>query len=182
MQYDFDPRKAAANLRKHRVSFDEAITVFADPLRSTVSDEEHSLDEQRFISIGQSTRGRILFVVTLKPTLLCASLARASPLRPSESNMKKSAKLDPLAERPDLDFSKGVRGRYTNLLAKGTNLAIIDPALHPYFPDSESVNRALRAFLAIGESVYLAATPRRRPASVRSSTGERKTKRTAATG
>ena len=79
--------------------------------------------------------------------------------------MKKSAKPDPLAERPNLDFSKGVRGKYTNLLAKGTNVAIIDPALHPYFPDSESVNRALRAVLALGESMQAVSAPRRRPSS-----------------
>jgi hypothetical protein len=72
--------------------------------------------------------------------------------------MKKSPKLDPLAERPDIDFSKGVRGKYTNLLAKGTNLAIIDPALHEHFPDSESVNRALRAFLTIRESLQAASS------------------------
>lgn len=96
--------------------------------------------------------------------------------------MKKSAKLDPLAERPDLDFSKGVRGKYTNLLAKGANVAIIEPALLPYFPDSESVNRALRAFLAIGESMNLASTPRRRPSPARPVT-QRKPRRTAtATG
>jgi hypothetical protein len=80
--------------------------------------------------------------------------------------MKKSAKLDPLGPRHDLDFSKGVRGKYTNLLAKGTNVAIIDPTLHPHFPDSESVNRALRAFLAINEEVKGAGTgirTRRRP-------------------
>jgi len=45
------------------VSFDEAITVLGDPLRSIVRDEEHFLNEQRFITVGQSTRGRILFVV-----------------------------------------------------------------------------------------------------------------------
>ena len=82
--------------------------------------------------------------------------------------MKKSVKADPLAERPNLDFSKAVRGKYSNLLAKGTNVAIIDPTLHPYFPDSESVNRALRAFLAINHEVKEAGTParpRRRPAA-----------------
>jgi hypothetical protein len=92
--------------------------------------------------------------------------------------MKKSSKRDPLAERPNLDFSKGVRGKYSNLLAKGTNVAIIDPTLHPYFPDSESVNRALRAFLAIGESMQVVSAPRRRPASTRSPLLERKAKRT----
>jgi hypothetical protein len=73
--------------------------------------------------------------------------------------MKKTPKLDPLAERPDIDFSKGVRGKYTNLLAKGTNIAVIDPALHDHFPDSESVNRALRALLTIRESLQTV-TPR----------------------
>ena len=58
-----DPRKAAANLRKHKISFDEAFTVFADPLRSSFNDDEHSIDEQRFTMVGQSTRGRVLFVV-----------------------------------------------------------------------------------------------------------------------
>jgi hypothetical protein len=75
--------------------------------------------------------------------------------------MKKSPKLDPLAERPNIDFSKGVRGKYSNQLAKGTNLVILDPALLPFFPDSESVNRALHAFLAIGASVQSAAPARR---------------------
>lgn len=89
--------------------------------------------------------------------------------------MKKSAEADPLAPRPDLDFSKGVRGKYSNLLAKGTIVAIIDPALLPFFPDSGSVNRALRAFLAIGESMQaLSSGPRpaaaHPPLSHRSST------------
>jgi uncharacterized protein len=63
IRFEYDSRKAAANLRKHRVSFDEAVTVFADPLRAILLDDEHSLDEQRFLTVGQSTRGRILFVV-----------------------------------------------------------------------------------------------------------------------
>ncbi len=63
MKFTYDPRKAASNLRKHRVSFDEAITVFADPLRAQWPDEEHSFEEGRFITLGQSTRQRILFVV-----------------------------------------------------------------------------------------------------------------------
>jgi hypothetical protein len=82
--------------------------------------------------------------------------------------MKKVRKPDSLGPRPNLDFSKGVRGKYTNLLAKGTNVAIIDPTLHPYFPDSESVNRALRAFLAINHEVKEAGTrvrTRRPPAA-----------------
>jgi len=58
--------------------------------------------------------------------------------------MKKESELDPLAPRPNLDFSKGVRGKYANLLQQGTNLAIIEPDLLDTFPDSEAVNEALR--------------------------------------
>ncbi len=66
-----------------------------------------------------------------------------------------------------------VRGKYTNLLKQGSNVVILDPALMPYFRDSESVNRALHAFLAIGDSVQAAAAPRRRSraASSRPNTG-----------
>lgn len=79
--------------------------------------------------------------------------------------MKKSPELDPLAPRPNLDYSKGVRGKYYERMQQGTNLIILDPALMSHFPDSESVNRALHAFLAIGESVHSATKHRRRPKS-----------------
>ncbi len=61
--FDYDPRKAASNLHKHGVSFAEAQTVFADPLSTTLPDDQHSLDEERFITVGLSTAGRVLFVV-----------------------------------------------------------------------------------------------------------------------
>jgi uncharacterized protein len=62
MRYEWDPAKAARNERKHRVSFVEAATVFADPLAMTYDDPDHSSDEDRFITIGYSTAGRLLFV------------------------------------------------------------------------------------------------------------------------
>lgn len=62
MIYRWDPRKAAANLRKHGVSFDEAATVFKDPLALTYPDPDHSADERRSITIGRSVRQRILFL------------------------------------------------------------------------------------------------------------------------
>jgi uncharacterized protein len=52
VKFEWDPRKAAANLRKHRVSFDEAMTVFADWQSITIADPEHSEGEQRFLTIG----------------------------------------------------------------------------------------------------------------------------------
>ena len=62
-----------------------------------------------------------------------------------------------------------VRGKYLNQMQRGTNLVILDPDLMPHFPDSESVNRALHAFLAIGDSIQAAAPPRRRPKNTKAS-------------
>jgi hypothetical protein len=63
--------------------------------------------------------------------------------------MSKSEEFDPMAPRPNLDFSKGVRGKYYNRLKEGTNLAIIAPDLLDTFPDSASVNEALRSLKKI---------------------------------
>ena len=62
MQFERDPAKAAANLKRHRVSFHEAAVVVADPLSTTFPDELHSEDEARFLTIGASSRGNILVV------------------------------------------------------------------------------------------------------------------------
>ena len=62
MIYEWDPKKASTNLKKHKVSFDEASTVFTDPFALTFDDPDHSLDESRFITIGTSSKQRILFL------------------------------------------------------------------------------------------------------------------------
>ena len=54
LEFEWDPKKAAANLKKHGVSFGEAITVFADPLARIFDDDEHSSQERREIIIGHS--------------------------------------------------------------------------------------------------------------------------------
>ena len=61
-QFDWRAAKAAKNRRKHRVTFEEAATVFADPLFITVIDDEHSMDEERYITIGMSSQQRLLLV------------------------------------------------------------------------------------------------------------------------
>ena len=62
MQFEWDPIKAAANLQKHGISFDEASSVFGDPLAITIDDPDHSLDEFRFLTTGM-TREYLLVVV-----------------------------------------------------------------------------------------------------------------------
>ena len=63
LTFEWDPRKALANLSKHGVSFEEASTAFGDPLSLTIPDPEHSRGEERFILLGQSGHGRLLVVV-----------------------------------------------------------------------------------------------------------------------
>jgi uncharacterized DUF497 family protein len=59
MRFDWDPRKATANLRKHSVSFEEASTVFADDYSLTGTDPDHSVGEERFITFGIAQSGRL---------------------------------------------------------------------------------------------------------------------------
>lgn len=62
MQFEWDREKAKKNLKKHKVSFEEAMTVFYDPLSATFDDPDHSDDEERLITIGYSSRSRLLVV------------------------------------------------------------------------------------------------------------------------
>ncbi len=61
--FEWDEEKAKENLKKHRVSFTEARTVFIDPFSFTIPDPEHSVEEQRYIDIGSFEKGRVLVVV-----------------------------------------------------------------------------------------------------------------------
>ncbi|HEV2863361.1 MAG TPA: BrnT family toxin [Pyrinomonadaceae bacterium] len=62
MNFEWAEEKGAANLKKHGVSYEEAATVFDDPLYVDFYDPDHSYDEHRYIIIGQSGRGRLLAV------------------------------------------------------------------------------------------------------------------------
>jgi uncharacterized DUF497 family protein len=62
VQFEWDPKKAAKNFREYRISFNEAATVFGDLLGTTVPDPDHSLTEDRYITVGMSSRGRLVMV------------------------------------------------------------------------------------------------------------------------
>jgi uncharacterized DUF497 family protein len=62
-RFEWDDQKAASNDTKHGVSFDEASTVFANPLAAIFNDEAHSDNEMREVIIGHSAKGRLLIVV-----------------------------------------------------------------------------------------------------------------------
>ena len=60
--FEWDPEKADANLQKHGVSFDEASTVFGDPLSLQMPDPDHSADEERYLVLGMSAQHKLLVV------------------------------------------------------------------------------------------------------------------------
>jgi hypothetical protein len=63
MKFTWDPKKASENIKKHKVTFDEAVSVFHDPLAKIADDPDHSLNEDRFLLIGHSSKEHLLMVV-----------------------------------------------------------------------------------------------------------------------
>lgn len=63
LTFEWDPRKAETNRAKHRVTFEEAITVFGDPLGRLETDPRHSVTEERLVLLGRSAAGRLLVVM-----------------------------------------------------------------------------------------------------------------------
>ena len=90
--FEWDKRKAKSNLSKHGVSFEEASTVFGDPLTLTIVDPVHSSrDEERFVTIGSSYRGKI-FVVAHSDRGDNLRIISARPASPKERNAYEEGK------------------------------------------------------------------------------------------
>lgn len=91
MVFDWNEGKAQSNIAKHGVSFDEATSVFDDPLFLTFADPEHSQGERRFIIMGESARGRLLVVSYTERTgvtrLISARLATNKERKAYESEL-----------------------------------------------------------------------------------------------
>jgi uncharacterized DUF497 family protein len=66
MKIEWDPKKARLNLRKHKVSFEEASMAMSDPMAATGTDPDHSIAENRYIIFGVSDRGRLLVIAHTK--------------------------------------------------------------------------------------------------------------------
>ena len=144
MNFEWDPGKATQNRRKHRVSFHEAATVFGDPLAVTFHDPDHSISEERFITIGMSRAGRVL--IWPIPTAARTSELSAPARRrcASENIMKKRTERRKLTDdlRREYHLSKlkgGVRGKYATRYQAGTNLVLLSPDVAKYFPHEQSV-------------------------------------------
>jgi uncharacterized DUF497 family protein len=79
MRFEWDRRKAQVNWLKHRTLFEEASTVFADPLSSTIVDPDHSIGEYRFLTLGVSSMHRLLVVCHTDRDDECIRIISARP-------------------------------------------------------------------------------------------------------
>lgn len=87
MRFVWDPRKAASNAKKHGVTFEEAGTAFADRHAITGADPDHSVGEERWITFGESERGRLLAVCHTEPEEDTIRLISARPATRAERKL-----------------------------------------------------------------------------------------------
>ena len=85
VRFEWDPEKARQNFKKHGVYFDEAATVFYDPLSATFDDPDHSRGEHRLITVGVSSQGRLLVVAHTER----GSAVRIIKARPATAHERK---------------------------------------------------------------------------------------------
>jgi len=90
LQFEWDYQKARKNLRKHKVSFEEAASVFGDPLSITIPDPLHSSSEDRFIIIGESLQKRLIVVVHVERGNHIRIISARSTTRKEKENYEKN--------------------------------------------------------------------------------------------
>lgn len=91
LAFAWDERKAATNLQKHGISFEEAATVFADPLARFYDDPDHSTNELRFLLVGHSLLGRLLLVVHAERGDIIRIISARKPTTRERRNFKTNA-------------------------------------------------------------------------------------------
>jgi uncharacterized DUF497 family protein len=94
IKFEWDPQKAESNLTKHRVSFEEAATVFGDPLGRITSDPRHSVEEERFVLLGLSPKRQLLAVMFAErgEAIRIISARRAIPRERRDYEQNESSK------------------------------------------------------------------------------------------
>jgi uncharacterized DUF497 family protein len=155
LRISWDPVKAAENLKKHGVSFDEATEVFGDPFRNTVADDDHSDEEDRYAAIGSMAPDKLLFV---SYTIRGEDVRLISARRATRSEKRRYMDDQPTIhdepmepgdeETMRLDWNKAVRGLHYIPRVKGN--AILDEDVFVIFQTSEEVNNALRMLIREG--------------------------------
>jgi len=149
--------QSIVNLAKHGVAFEDAATVFLDPSAMTFSDPDHSIEERREITIGYKIKGSLVFVSHCEHGDGFASSVLGMQPSSNEHNMSNHLTNEFSEElRDEYDLSTlddSVRGKYYKQAVAGSNLVLIDPDLAAFFPDAETVNRALRVLADAAQAV-----------------------------
>lgn len=122
MQFEWNKKKAEANLKKHGTTFDEASTVFSDPLARIFDDEDHSAEEARDKRPEMS--GRIM-----KKTRTAKNQSAPDEMRPEYR----------------LDYDRSKPNRFA--AGEGRAVVVLDPDIAEVFTTTESVNAVLRALI-----------------------------------
>ncbi|MBB1127260.1 BrnT family toxin, partial [Thiospirillum jenense] len=114
MKFDWDSKKAAANIRKHGVSCEEAGTVFGDPMALTFNDPDHSTGEMHFLTFGITRTNQCVIVSYTEWQGITESLALAKCVSKKEIFMKttKSSSDDMRSKYKRDDLGVGVRGKH----------------------------------------------------------------------
>jgi uncharacterized DUF497 family protein len=155
----WDLAKAESNRQKHGVNFYDAASIFNDPLTAAIDDLEHSTTEDRWLAVGQSSRGELLVVAyTIRnddPWLIMARrptpAERRRYMRGDEIRDRGEARLN-LEDFPEVDFTNAVRGRHY-IKPRGVRRVSINEEVDRYFRDDDALNDALRTLIAEGAPI-----------------------------
>lgn len=148
--FEWDKNKAKKNIKIHGISFGEASASFKDTLSLTIYDPLHSDEEDRFVTIGNSCKNRLLIIIHTVREIKIKIISARKATKKKGSDMKKMQKDPDMLE--EYDFSNGVQGKYAEKFEEGTNVVVIDPDVAKFFPDHDSVNQALRSLTEIIKS------------------------------
>ena len=125
-----------------------------DPSSLTIPDHEHSLSEERYVTVGRAFAGKLLVVVhTDRGNNIRIISARAASRRERKFYEKDTCKLSRESIQHEYDFSQGVRGKYVRRYAQGTNVVVLEPDVARVFSNSEAVNASLRKIIREKASV-----------------------------
>ena len=169
--FEWDENKADENFKNHGVRFEEAKTVFNDPYSITIYDPDHSISEDRYIDIGLSLKGRLIVVSYTERKERIRIISSREAVKNEQKLYFMKRKKDDISGVSDMkdeyNFSDGVRGKHYQAYRRGHSVKIkkkngsieehhfteadgsvmLDPDVKKYFPDSESVNKALREYI-----------------------------------
>jgi uncharacterized protein len=120
MDIEWDSTKAVVNLRKHKVSFEDAASVFYDALALTGDDPDHSVGEMRFVTFGESSTGKQL-------DLRVKFMKKAKKTAATNNDMR--------AEYQRSDFGKMTRGKHYKQVMQSSNVVVLNPEIAKAFPN-----------------------------------------------